>query len=167
MPLSLKRILAFIIDYLIILTYAALLLGATLWLTEPKLMHPLKAQVIGFISLTIPVFLYSYLLERSTYRGTLGKRLMRISVQYKKPVDIAQRNILKYIPWEIGHAGAHWLVYFSLSEMEIPLWNWGLVYFSQLIGLVYFISLFRAKGSKTLYDFLAGTRLVSRNQSQV
>mgnify|MGYP002397192802 CR=1 FL=1 len=163
MPLVVRRILAFIIDYFIILAYAGILFGVSFLIADPQPLHPIKAQILGFVTLTLPIFLYSFLLEKSSYRATLGKRLMKLSVQYSNSIDVAQRNFLKYLPWEIAHTGIHWLMFYSWSEQEIPLWVWVLTYLSQLLALVYFISLFRAKGTKTLYDFLAGTRLVYRN----
>ena len=163
MPLVVRRLLAFVIDYLIILIYAALLFGVSLLITEPQPMHPVKAQLLGFFTLTLPVFLYSFLLEKSAKRATIGKRIMKLSIQYNNPIDIAQRNFLKYLPWEIAHTGVHWIMFYSWSELEIPLWVWIITYLAQVLALVYFISLFRAKGTKTLYDFLAGTRLVYRN----
>lgn len=163
MPLVVRRLLAFIIDYFIILAYAALLFGATLLIAEPEPLHPVKAQLLGFLTLTIPVFLYSFLLEKSTKRATIGKRIMKLSVQYNKPIDIAQRNFLKYLPWEIAHTGVHWFMFYNFSETEIPLWTWIVTYAAQLLALIYFVSLFRAKGTKTIYDFLAGTRLVYRH----
>lgn len=164
MPLVLRRLLAFAIDYLIILVYAGILAGITLLITDPKPLHPVKAQLLGFFTLTLPVFLYSFLLERSARRATIGKRVMKLSVQFNTVTDVVQRNFLKYLPWEIAHTGVHWLMFYSWGELEIPLWVWIITYLAQILALVYFISLFKAKGTNTLYDFLAGTRLVYRSQ---
>lgn len=119
MPLVVRRLLAFIIDYLLILIYAGLLIGATLVITDPQPLHPVKAQLLGFFTLTLPVFLYSFLLEKGAKRATIGKRIMKLSVQYNNPIDIAQRNFLKYLPWEIAHTGVHWLIFYSWSELEM------------------------------------------------
>jgi uncharacterized RDD family membrane protein YckC len=64
------RGVAFGIDYLIIGLYAMLLFGITS-LINPGMVNPVKAQFIGFITLTLPVYLYFYLSERSKYKGTI------------------------------------------------------------------------------------------------
>lgn len=77
--LLIKRGVAFGIDYLIIVIYAVLLFGITTMI-NPENVNPIKGQFIGFITLTLPVFLYFYLTEKSIYKGTIGKREMNFTL---------------------------------------------------------------------------------------
>lgn len=146
--LLIKRGVAFGIDYLIIAIYIALLIGITS-LIKPENINPIKGQFIGFITLTLPVFLYFYLTERSTYKGTIGKRIMNISViinQEGSNRPILVKNILKFLPWEIAHIGVQWIVYYSKMEVDPPNWVWAALILPQIIVIGYIISLVVYKG---------------------
>jgi len=159
--LLIKRGLAFGIDYLIIVIYAVLLLGITTLLSL-KSFGPIKGQFIGFVTLTLPVFLYFYLNERSIYRGTIGKRIMNISVitnQQNCNRNILIRNILKFLPWEIAHIGVHWIVHYSRMEIVTPNWVWIVLILPQIVVLAYLSSVIIYKGEHSLYDKLANTKI--------
>ena len=158
-----RRIVAFAIDYLVIIGYALLLFGFTKILNlRDFAFSPISGQLIGFASLTLPVFLYFFLMERGVSRATLGKRIMNISIEL--PSDnsnskIFLRNVLKFLPWEIAHTGVHWIVYCSNSGNEVPIWVYLLLILPQIIMLVYFISMMITRGASSIYDNLADTRI--------
>ncbi len=156
-----RRSLAFLIDYLIMLVYIALLLGATLSLVHflnytPSSLQPLKGQLIGFFTLTLPVFFYFFLSESGTKKGSLGKQKMGIQVN-GDAVNLLVRNVLKFLPWEVAHTGVHWMVFYQLQEIEPPTWVWVLLILPQVVAFTYFISLLISGGKGILYDQLAGT----------
>lgn len=167
MKLTLKRGLAFLIDYCIIVTYALVLLGSVMVAQailqfEVPVLSPWYGQLLGFISLTFPVMLYFFFSEKSSHQGTMGKRILKIRVDGN---NLLLRNILKFIPWEIAHAGVLWLFYFESAGMETPIWVWVLLILPQVLVLLYFITLLSNKGSQTLYDKIAQTRVVKLSPS--
>lgn len=167
MKLVKKRILAFIVDYLLIIT-CALLLVLIVTIIFPAsdftsdAYNPIKGQIIGFLSLTYPVFLYSFMTENSSKHATLGKRSQKLRVKTNPNTrrgSILRRNILKYLPWEIAHTGIHWLFYYNSLSLEIPIWVWGMLILPQITIIVYVVSLFYTKGSQSMYDINSQTRI--------
>ncbi len=162
-----KRIIAFIVDYVIIILYALVLSGISMLVflfsgTEPAISDPVVGQLIGFFTLTLPVFLYFYLFERGSGSATIGKRKMGLVVKnyqskYSNPVFI--RTALKLIPWEIAHTGVHWVFYFSQQAKNTPLWVLIILIVPQLIVIAYIISIFVSKGRRSIYDAVAGTNI--------
>ncbi|MDZ7755982.1 RDD family protein [Rhodohalobacter sp.] len=155
------RILAFGVDYLIIAVYAVALFGATTFLDVGKL-SPAAGQLVGFLTLTLPVFLYFYLMENSSRAATVGKRVMNISVHTdseKSSQKVFIRNILKFLPWEVAHVGVHWVIYYSALDQSPPAWVWIALILPQVIVLGYLVSIVLSKGESSFYDKLASTRI--------
>ena len=152
-----KRFLAFLIDYFILVIYGTLLFGLSTFLLESDLhFGPLKGQLIGLITMTIPVFLYFYLLESGKSHATVGKRLLKLRVVGEN-ANYFKRNLLKFIPWEIAHTGVHWVVYYSDNSMNVPAWNWIFLVLPQIIVFGYMISILAFKGKSSIYDKMAKT----------
>ncbi len=141
-------------DYAIIAVYAVLLFGlATLFELNQLAFTPISGQLIGFISLTLPVFLYSFLTENSQYRATIGKRIMNIIVRTDaddRGKRILIRNILKFLPWEIAHTGVHWIIYYA--ERGTPTWVWFTLIVPQIVVVGYVISIIASGGNSSFYD---------------
>jgi uncharacterized RDD family membrane protein YckC len=158
-----RRLAAFVLDYLIIAAYALLVFGLMRILGLADLnLTPISRQLLGLIALTLPVFLYFYLMEKSGSRATLGKKAMGISIcSISENIEpkILLRNILKFLPWEIAHAGVHWVVYYSYSENDVPLWVWLLLIIPQIIMITYLLSIILSRGETSLYDRMANTKL--------
>ena len=158
-----RRLIAYCLDYIIIVMYALLLFGLTIILNLKELaLTPISRQFLGFISLTLPVFLYFYLSEKGSHRATIGKRMMNISVFYEsdstKP-RILQRNILKFLPWEIAHTGVHWIVFYSKYKNDVPVWVWILLILPQIIIVIYLVSIVVSKGESSIYDKIANSKI--------
>lgn len=163
-----KRILSIIVDIGVILLYAMLLYLAfsivNLFVETPvKIHNPFIAQLTGFISLTLPVFLYYYFTDKNSKRGSYGKRWNNLSLVVIKPAGknaILLRTIIKLLPWEIAHTGVHWLMfYLRKGDSEPPFWVWIALILPQIIILVYAISIIYFKGSSSVYDKIAGTEI--------
>lgn len=167
MNILLKRFIASVIDFGIIAVYAILLLLGTIfissvfdWKLNP---NPYFGQLIGFITLTLPVIMYSYLTEKSKWKGTVGKKLQKLSVvtdHNKLAKNILIRNILKYLPWVFAHTGVHWTIYYIANDIETPLWTWIFLIIPQLVVIAYLISIINSKGQKSIYDNVAKTKIV-------
>ncbi|MEM9024792.1 MAG: RDD family protein [Bacteroidota bacterium] len=166
LPLIVSRVLAVAIDYALALCYAVVLAGLSLSLfsmtgTAPVPSHPVHGQLLGLFLLTLPVFLYHFLLEQS--RGTtLGKRWCGIRVVAEGPSVAPRwllRNVLKFLPWEIAHAGIHWLFHYIRLDTDPPVWVWVLLTLPQLMVLGYAVSALLSRGQRSVYDRLAGARV--------
>lgn len=158
----LKRILAYIIDWFVIILYAGILFLVTYSLyqmngAELEVLDPVKGNFISFFSLTLPVFLYFYFFEKSSKQGTLGKQLMKIKIENNSSKNVFVRVFMKILPWEIAHFGMHYAVYYEAHEMEIPVWNMVVNLVPQIIVLVYFISVLLSNGKSSVYDKVAQT----------
>jgi uncharacterized RDD family membrane protein YckC len=163
----LHRILAWTIDFGIIVLYAVLLFAVTSLFFDVRQggLNPYLGQLIGFLTLTLPVITYSYLTENSKWKATIGKRILNLIVltnENKKTKSILLRNVLKYLPWELAHTGVHWIIYFESIGRETPIWTWAILIIPQAIVFIYFISIMLSKGQSSIYDRISGTRLQLR-----
>jgi uncharacterized RDD family membrane protein YckC len=164
MHLIFKRILAFMIDCVVIVVYAAILFAVTMILSQAGMVtlgsvHPVTGQLIGFCTLTLPVILYCIIFEAGQRHATIGKRILKIEVTADEITtgQIIVRNIIKFLPWECAHAGVLWINY--IKTPDTPLWIWFLLIVPQIAVVAYTMSVVAAKGSRSLYDMIAGTRV--------
>ena len=162
---------AFALDYLLIAAYLVVIvgLGALLRLLAPSVAAtlfggPLIGELSGFLALTLPISLYFVLHEASPAGATWGKRRLGLRV-----VDAAGgrlglgrsalRTALKFVPWELAHsliwryafAGDHPPAYLDIGLAVV----WLLI-----AGTLAAVLLDRQH--RSLYDLLAGTRVVAR-----
>lgn len=173
MTLLLKRLLAFAVDYVIILLYAGILFAISSLFVDAQGLNssnsydPLTGQILGFLTLALPVILYGFFFECSQFKATPGKKIFNLRVEItsanlKRSIFI--RNILKYLPWEIAHIGVHMMFYFRSIQEDLPIWVWLLVIIPQIIVLVYLISLFFTSGAQSIYDKIAMTQIKIRQK---
>ena len=168
--IRITRIFAFIIDCTIILVYAGSLFGIVSFFQNNAeqtipLLSPIKGQLVGFLTLTLPAFLYFVLSENSDLFATTGKRIVGLKVVNVKDekASVKQlliRNILKLGPWEIAHFGVHWIIYYSNQNIEPPFWVMMALVIPQIIVVIYFISTFYNKDSRTWYEIASGTKVI-------
>jgi uncharacterized RDD family membrane protein YckC len=173
-PPVIKRLKAFLIDYLVILIYIGLLIGSTLLIAKYLSVSlanvdPVSGELIGFVTLTLPVILYFTLMENSKYAATLGKGKVGLKVVSK---DLSKatlgrlltRNCIKFLPWELAHFFVFRL--FDFTRRDIPLPGWVLVGLitSQAIALIYTLFLF-SKNGRSVYELLSSTRVIARRAS--
>ena len=116
------------------------------------------------MTLTLPVITYSYLTEKSNWKGTIGKKQRKLIVltdQNRSTNNVLLRNILKYLPWELAHTGVHWIIYYTSNGIEAPLWTWIILILPQIVVVVYLISIVISKGRSSVYDTISKTKIVS------
>ena len=160
-----RRAGAFAQDYLLILVYLLLLtflfmlldsfFDANQWLFGDRI----RAQVIAFLLVTLPVILYFAISESSTRQGTWGKRRLNLKVTDRNGNRISfgralWRAILKFMPWELSHT-LIWQISFSREVNSIWI-SYGFLLVYGLIGLN-FAALLVSRQHQTLYDFFART----------
>lgn len=162
---------AFALDYILILGYllglVLLSLLANAWFDPAQWLFTerARAQLTGFLLVTLPVSLYFALSESSTRQATWGKGKVGLKVINEKGERISvwralARTGLKFIPWELSHT-LIWEIYFS--PQTTSLWiSYGFVLVYALIGLN-LASLVVSKGHQTLYDLLTKTYVMKRS----
>jgi uncharacterized RDD family membrane protein YckC len=164
--LLLFRLLAFLIDYLILGCYGVALFGlASLMGLDKLISSPWVGQLTGFLSLTLPVVLYFSILESSSWQASIGKCIMRLRVtddalNAASFARLLTRNLLKFLPWEIAHLGIHWAFFYNRQGVDPPTWVWIPIISSQLLALCYLISIIRNPNRQGLYERWSGTRVI-------
>lgn len=171
MASPITRIKAFAIDYIIILAYIAVLFLVTITVSNIfslslQNVSPVKGQLIGFSTLTLPVVLYFTLCESSSNKGTVGKRRMGLQVTTHSGAaslgKLLLRNIIKFLPWELAHFFVFHLVQFTSSNVQPPLWvGIGLIG-AQALALLYLLGIFFSKSRRTIYELLSGTQVIKK-----
>lgn len=171
--LAIRRLTAFLIDYAVIAVYLGLLTalgGVSRVVRHRSLAFPRTAgeKIVGhalsFVVLTLPVMLYFAVSEASATQGTLGKRVMHLSVTAIDGGRVSfgrslLRAAVKFIPWEIAHT-AIWHVPGQPFVAQPPMVN-SAGYILALGGATgYAASLFVGDG-RTPYDHLAGTTVIA------
>jgi uncharacterized RDD family membrane protein YckC len=162
-----KRAGAFALDYMVILLYL-LILGLLFFLLNSLGVDPswlfadrVRAQLSGFLLVTLPVTLYFALGESSLQRATWGKKRLGLQVTGYNGERISfrrslVRSTLKFIPWEIAHT-AVWTITFS--PIDTPAWvNISIIFVYALIGLNLGFLIF-TKRHQSVYDLLTKTRV--------
>lgn len=168
--LSLRRIIALGIDYFTIAAYGGVLFYFNFKLNNvfqhfEWFSHPVWSQVIGFMALTLPVFLYFVLFERSSRQATPGKRLLNLKVvssEYgKAPIYcLVIRNGIKFLPWEIAHGAVHWTNYYAKQGFEVPVFLFLINAAALILAFVFVVLIFVKKDNRTLYETWSGTRVI-------
>src|SRR6266487_293760 len=168
-----QRIGAFLLDYLIIAPYIALLVIVSVGLGIGPLRNALRAmfadptisEFSAFLLLVLPVILYFALFECSSWQATWGKRKMGLRVidthgaRLSLPRSLV-RSLLKFVPWELTHACLWRIPGWPLAPTApSPLITAGLVLVWILVG-VYLMSMLVNKKHQAFYDWIAGTCVV-------
>ena len=80
---AVRRLLAFAVDWHVLVLWASLIFGAVMIATggkPPKLESPWTEQVMSFLIMTVPFTLYFGLCESSVMQASLGKRTLGLVV---------------------------------------------------------------------------------------
>lgn len=161
------RILAFLLDYVLIMIYGAFL-GILFLLFQPFFQSLYSQSVYtadftSFILIILPVILYFSLCEGSRRQATWGKSKLGLRVTDSKGNRIGYgrsflRTVLKFIAWEPAHFAIFRLTLQSEDGQSYLMWILGFVYF---VVFLYFISPFFNKRRRSIYDLAAGTAVVT------
>ncbi|QAS52057.1 RDD family protein [Halobacillus litoralis] len=163
------RVLAFLLDYLLILSYGIFVVGSVSLLFRQPLNFlfsnsPVIAQITGFVMMTAPVSLYFILSECSKWKGTWGKRKMSLQVVNDQGDRLGLsrsliRTAIKFLPWEVAHF-AIWRLMLPTSYSEKTLYI--VLNTVNVAILLYLIVPFTNKKRRNIYDWLAGTAVVEK-----
>lgn len=171
-PASLKaRLAALVIDYLVIIVYGFFLLGITILFYKlafggiPDLINiigPFGTQLIGFITLTLPILLYFYFTESGKRHASIGKRVAKITVASTSGASpskkqIAIRTLVKFLPWEIAHTFVHQVVFYSQNDGTPPVWVMIGLSVANILPLIYVGYIVFRKDHRGPHDLVAKT----------
>lgn len=161
-----QRISAFLLDYLILAVYLAVLSALFFMIPNASSLFDsrIKAQTFGFLFVTLPITLYFAISESSKKQGTWGKTRLSLKVTDKDRNRVGFgksliRSILKFIPWEISHT-LIWEVTFN-PELNPIILNSLLISVYGLLG-ANIASLLLTKTRQTLYDLVCGTYIIKK-----
>lgn len=163
-----NRLLAWVVDWLTILVWVALVaaIGIPLYLAGVTgTLPPLWLNLVAAVTLVAPVTVALAAQESSVKEATLGKRTRRLRVvdarsgrriSFRKAIA---RNAVKIaVPWTIGHAVVYGIVA-SSGTTTVPIWIWIVTAIAYGLPIAYVISLFVGTG-RTPYDRLCATVVV-------
>lgn len=166
-----RRLIAFVLDYLLILLYIVLLAAATsLLLFSPPgervlalIDTPLRRDVLAFITLILPVGLYFAISESRPYGATWGKRRLALKVFHNEQAEppgfgrSLLRTALKLLPWQLAHTALFNIPGWPIAPQEPPVWVLVLFGLVWLLVLLYWLSALLSSQRQTLYDRISGT----------
>lgn len=128
--ISLRRLMAFAIDWLVLVLWGGALFGVVALVANgnpPRAASPWQGQLVGLLAMTIPFMLYFALSESSPTRASLGKRVSGLSVATHTGGRLSlfsavARNTIKFIPWECGHTVAQQAAF--SEDRGLATWVW-------------------------------------------
>jgi uncharacterized RDD family membrane protein YckC len=163
---ALRRIAAFLIDWLCILGWVAVTaaVGVPLYLAGvTRGLDPVALNIVATVILVIPVVVAAAVFESRRRAATPGKRVLHVEVRHGSRAPgfgrALLRNILKIgVPWIIGHAAVFVLATAGLAGTPTPAIGYVLLVAAYVLPIAYLVSLFAGSG-RALYDRVAGTRV--------
>ncbi|MGH2116036.1 RDD family protein [Aerococcus urinaeequi] len=160
-PISFKnRLKELFIDYIVILLYLVLLFVVMmavyyLFFNGIPQMNELESQLIALFTSVIPIILIFAYLDYSK-DGSIGKRKAGLKLVYKHKSFQASfiRNLIKFLPWQLGHMSTIHGIY---TDYDI----WAIVLFFMSTGLAALLLLmgFMRNDKRHLGDLLAHTQV--------
>ena len=160
-PMSLKkRMIEFLFDYLFILAYLALLfLGSMLFYIIffngiPEFTE-IQSQCLAFFTSVLPITLLFTFLDYAK-NGSFGKAKAGLELVYQKKTVQASliRNIIKFLPWQLGHMGTIHGFYSNFDGLSIIL-----SISATLLAVVLLVMTMFRKDKRHLGDLLAHTQV--------
>ncbi|HBC4274724.1 MULTISPECIES: RDD family protein [Lactobacillales] len=115
----------------------------------------IQSQIIVFVSSVLPIILFFTYLDYNG--GSIGKRKMGLKLAYKnkKYSSALFRNIIKFLPWQLGHMGIIRGMYTSFDTISIVLEVLSVV----LMLVLFFMGTIR-NDKRHLGDLIAGTQVL-------
>lgn len=165
---------AFLLDYLIISVYIALLVGVSVGLGQGPLRglfhslfaDPNRSELSAFLMLVLPVILYFAILESSPWQATVGKRILglRVTGVAGGRLSVSRalaRSLLAFAPWELTHACLWRIPGWPLAPAPpAPIIVAGLTLVWVVLA-VYLTSMLLSKKRQTLYDMLTSAYVIT------
>ena len=160
-----KRMMELLFDYLFILAYLALLfIGSMLFYIIffngiPEFTE-IQSQCLAFFTSVLPITLLFTFLDYKN-DGSFGKVKAGLELVYQKKTVQASlvRNVIKFLPWQLGHMGTIHGFYSDFDELFIIL----SISATSLAVLLLAMTMFR-KDKRHLGDLLAHTQVQPKKE---
>jgi uncharacterized RDD family membrane protein YckC len=157
-----RRIVAWVIDWLIISVYAAALVPVGLLLARHSVhLSAWGWNAVAFVILIVPVTVWLATWESTG--ATPGKRALGLRVRSPREEGVGwrralARNALKAaLPWELGHTAAFLLAERDAGRVTVALGVTSAI-LAYAVASVYVVSLFIRSG-RTPYDYATATQV--------
>lgn len=172
LPHIVKRTLAYLIDCALIYSIVMLLIQwallsnirESIGITDQWFKNSWNMELYVLVSISLPVWLYFTLFDSNKTKGSIGKRILGLSVkdlanQSIQPGKSFVRTAFKLAPWEISHIGIVFPspIYFE-DEPGIRI----LIIVGILLFLSYLISIMLNSNDQAIYDRIVGTKVIER-----
>lgn len=157
-----RRLGATAIDLWVVLAWAAI--GAIVYLILRGLGQvpttPLASDVLGFLTMVLPVTATLAAQEASRHQSTIGKRRLGLIVTTAagNRVSFARsmaRSGVKFLPWQLAHTGVFHLIAASTDPVFM-----GLAIGAQVLVLGNLAVMLLHPEHRALHDLVSGTRVV-------
>ncbi|MBT8188878.1 MAG: RDD family protein [Bacteroidia bacterium] len=167
-----KRTCAYFIDCLICYTLIMLVFQwailskfrDNLGITNEWFETSWNMELYVLVTISLPVWLYFIYYDSYKSKGTIGKRILKLSVRNNENQRISlgksfRRTLLKLAPWEIAHIGIIFPtpIYFE-NEPGIRI----LTILGIFLFVAYVASIIIDAAGQSLYDKLLGTKVISK-----
>lgn len=157
-----QRLLAIIIDYLIIIAY---LLSLFIIFTIMYLFildgvpeySAFESQLIATFTTVIPIILLFTCLESTGKSFGKNKTGLKLHFTKSKTTSALIRNSIKFLPWQLGHMGTIQSIY-----NDFNLWSVMLSWVSILLLITLLFMAFFRSDKRHLGNILAGTQVQSK-----
>ena len=155
-----KRMIEFLFDYLLILTYLVLLFLCAIsyyyiFFNGIPRQTENQAQSLTFFITVLPIMLYFTFLDYAK-NGSFGKSKAGLRLVYQKKTIQGSfiRNLIKFLPWQLGHMGTIHGVYSDFDLISIILSS-----IATLLALLLLAMAIFRKDKRHLGDLLAHTQV--------
>lgn len=155
-----KRMTEFLFDYLFILAYLVLLfLGSMLiyiiFFNGVPEFTEIQSQWLVFVTSVLPITLLFTFLDYAK-NGSFGKAKAGLELVYQKKTVQASliRNVIKFLPWQLGHMGTIHGFYSDFDVLSIILSISATILALSLLAMTMF-----RKDKRHLGDMLAHTQV--------
>ena len=168
--LAFRRFVAYMVDFIFLAIVILVFQFALSYLTGfPSSKHLTSSwQIYAWVlvSVSLPIYLYFIISERSRKQATLGKNIGKIKIVSRDGGVISTRqsilrNLIKIaIPWEMTHISILFpRPLFSADDPNIPFG----IYVVDIILLLYLLVFISMRGKMTIHDYLSKTRAIFKN----
>ena len=155
-----KRMIEFLFDYLFILAYLVLLFLSSMLIYiiffygVPEFAE-IQSQWLVFFTSVLPITLLFTFLDYKNY-GSFGKVKAGLELVYQKKTVQASliRNVIKFLPWQLGHMGTIHGLYSDFDVLSIIL-----SFSATLLSVLLLAMTMFRKDKRHLGDLLAHTQV--------
>ena len=165
------RFYSMMVDYLVNVGYSLFLLFVSLIIyflffngKIPEL-NELQGNLVSFLTLLFPVFLYLSISENGKKHSTIRKRKAGFVGSIKGALTLKQivlRNIMKFFPWQVAHMAMFHVIGNNSKPTTL---FYTCLFFVYIFPIVSIGCMIYRKDRRALHDLIAGTFVMTNKQA--